>query len=824
MIADLMVPRTRSLALLLTVGLLARATIALGQEGAVPPAEPEPPPIQAIPLEDIATQAERTAIELQAMLPTEESKTALGQIETDFEAARKEIAASLKKTRSALPEVANLRTLQDLETQLLGLLAPLDEWDLALAPEARQVAGALQQLEGAAEVWKKTQAEARAAGASEVSLRRIASTRRDIDEGRRPLVARRDRIAALQDRFLEQRTSVDRLVKDVRAAIQVRMKGVFAVDRTPLWDVNVLESLDEELTEGWTDPLIARLERVGEYARENGRALAFQLVLFLSLAVGLRALGTRARERVEESGELREATQVFELPTAMALVISLALTPQLHPLAPRLFTLIIGTFAVVPAVVIVHRLTPQVMVPLIFGLLVFFLADRARAVLETVPVLERLILLGELVGAVAFLAWLMRPSRFARLPAEAQHDRVLRVIGVALRIALVLFSLALLADVVGLGDLADLLATGTLRSAYSGLFIYALLKVVQSLLAYGLVVRPLRLLRAVSQHRALVRRRLGTGLRATAILVWGYVTLVFFGLEASALSGLGRLVSANLNVGAISISLGDVGAFAVAVWLSFALARFVSFILEEDVYPRVRLARGVPYAVSSLVRYTLIFLGFLFALAAAGIELGKLTVVAGGLGVGIGFGLQSVVNNFVSGLILLFERPLQVGDVVQLPNLWGEIRRIGIRASTIRTWDGAEVVVPNGLLISDTVTNWTLSDRRRRLEVKVGVEYGTDAQRVIDLLLEVARAHRAVLTEPEPSAYFLNFGDSALEFMLRAWIPEFDEGYSIRSDITVAIQRALAEAGITVPFPQRDLHVRTISPDAASELGKRGAG
>ena len=234
------------------------------------------------------------------------------------------------------------------------------------------------------------------------------------------------------------------------------------------------------------------------------------------------------------------------------------------------------------------------------------------------------------------------------------------------------------------------------------------------------------------------------------------------------------------------------------------------------------LRAGVPYAVSSLMRYVLIFVGFLVALAAAGIQLSNLTVIAGGLGVGIGFGLQNVVNNFVSGLILLFERPLSVGDAVELhgQNQWGEIRRIGIRASVIHTWDGAEVIVPNGQLISEAVTNWTLSDRRRRVEVEVGVAYGTDAQRVLDLLLEVARGHSRVLTNPEPAALFLGFGDSSLDFRLRVWIDEFGEGFAVRSDLAVAIQRALADAGIAVPFPQRDLHVRSLSPEAAAEIDR----
>jgi small-conductance mechanosensitive channel len=140
----------------------------------------------------------------------------------------------------------------------------------------------------------------------------------------------------------------------------------------------------------------------------------------------------------------------------------------------------------------------------------------------------------------------------------------------------------------------------------------------------------------------------------------------------------------------------------------------------------------------------------------------------------------------------------------------------------IRTWEGGEVIVPNGQLVSESVTNWTLSDRKRRVEVNVGVEYGTEAQRVIDLLLEAARNHPTVLAEPEPRAFFMDFGDSALLFLLRAWIPDFGGGFSVRSDLSVEIQRALAEAGISVPFPQRDLHLRSVSDSAAAGLGRGG--
>jgi len=178
--------------------------------------------------------------------------------------------------------------------------------------------------------------------------------------------------------------------------------------------------------------------------------------------------------------------------------------------------------------------------------------------------------------------------------------------------------------------------------------------------------------------------------------------------------------------------------------------------------------------------------------------------------VGIGFGLQNVVNNFVSGLILLFERPVQVGDVVQIPaqSLFGRIGAIGIRASVVRTWDGAEVIVPNGDLISGVVTNWTLSDRRRRLDIPVDVARGTDPRRVIELLVGVAAANENIVDDPAPVCFFTGFGDSSLKFDLRMWVRDFDVGLSTRSNVAVAVDEALRREGLEVPIPRLDVQTR----------------
>jgi len=225
------------------------------------------------------------------------------------------------------------------------------------------------------------------------------------------------------------------------------------------------------------------------------------------------------------------------------------------------------------------------------------------------------------------------------------------------------------------------------------------------------------------------------------------------------------------------------------------------------VYPRLGLTVGHAFTFSQLVHYVVLTLGALIGLSAVGLDMTKLTIVAGALSVGIGFGLQNVVNNFVSGLILLFERPIQVGDQIEVGGLAGTLQRIGIRASVLRTPDGSEVIVPNGELISQKVTNWTLSDRNRLLRVDVGVAYGTKLAEATALMLGVAHAHPDVADDPPPEVLLMALADSSLNLQLRAWTEHPQRWPAIRSELLGRVYERLEEAGINIPFPQRTVHV-----------------
>jgi small-conductance mechanosensitive channel len=311
---------------------------------------------------------------------------------------------------------------------------------------------------------------------------------------------------------------------------------------------------------------------------------------------------------------------------------------------------------------------------------------------------------------------------------------------------------------------------------------------------------------SVREHKAEITLWWTRACYFVAGFLWLQGSLELFTIREQVYAAVKRVLEASLSFRSLRVSIGDVLSFLLVVAAAYYLSRIVRIVLQDDVLMRIPLKRGVPQAIAKTAQYLLLFFGFMLALSAAGLELNRLTLLTGAFGVGIGFGLQNIVNNFVSGLILLFERPVQLGDSVQVGNVFGDVTHIGIRSSRIRTPQGAEVIVPNGKLLSDDVTNWTLTSRTRRIEIPVGVAYGADPAKVIELITTVAKLHPDVLAEPEPVTLLIGFGDHSLNFELRFWTA-LQHHVTARSQIALSIAATLQEAGISIPSPAQELNV-----------------
>ena len=295
------------------------------------------------------------------------------------------------------------------------------------------------------------------------------------------------------------------------------------------------------------------------------------------------------------------------------------------------------------------------------------------------------------------------------------------------------------------------------------------------------------------------------------VIAWVYPTL-FDAFEA--------ILSLKFTFGSLTITPGSVITIVLIIYITLLVSRGLRAFLLQESLPRHKVEKGVQLSITRLVHYAIMTLGFIVLLRVLGFGLNQITILGGALGVGIGFGLQAIVNNFVSGLILLFERPIKVGDMIDVGTQVGEVKELGLRATTVQTFDNAEVVIPNSQLISSSVTNWTLAEKKVRVRIPVGVAYGTDVSTVFKILLGCAQANPSVLSNPKPSALFLAFGDSSLNFELRVWVADFDDRMLVLSELNQDIESEFDTAGIEIPFPQRDLHLRSIDPNAAETLHK----
>jgi len=305
---------------------------------------------------------------------------------------------------------------------------------------------------------------------------------------------------------------------------------------------------------------------------------------------------------------------------------------------------------------------------------------------------------------------------------------------------------------------------------------------------------------------------------ATALV---FALVVVVGVSAPRmLEGAFRLASGDVDriltqpyfrLGQLPITLGFlIKAFAFLLALSF-FSRFSRQLLQRQILVHTPWDLGQQYAISRVLGYLIFVFGLVVGLQSLGVNLSSLVVLGGALGVGAGFGLQPIVSNFVSGLVLLVERPVRIGDRVEVGKTVGDVMRIGGRSTWIRTNDNEIIIIPNSEFVTARVTNWTANDRSVRFAIPVGVSYASDPEKVRELLLEVARQHPDVLVDPAPEVVFEGLGESSLNFLLRVFtVNQVQTPFKLRSDLYFSIFRTFGQHGVEIPFPQRDLHIKSV--------------
>lgn len=471
----------------------------------------------------------------------------------------------------------------------------------------------------------------------------------------------------------------------------------------------------------------------------------------------------------------------------------------------------------------IEGLIPELQAPLRLRLRLFFVASIAsRVVLGPQWFLElpaEDMLLPHTLLVIALVLPLIAGLRLARrVPGLQGRHRIVRYITM---LALIV---TLVAEFLGYYNLANYLIFGVVMTAFAAFVLWMLLWLVDQAIDF-LTKGQTRLAYQARTWLGVRPRTEGeTGLGAYRLLfdllLWltfGVLVLNVWDTSGTMLAQLRSWVLDGFQVGDGTLVPIDIF-IGIAVFTALIIVTaWIKRLIQKRWLSQVRMDRGARDAITTMVGYLGFIVAVLVGLNLTGADLTTIGLAAAALSVGIGFGLQNIVNNFVSGLVLLFERPIKAGDFISIGEMEGWVKRISIRSTEIETMDRQNVLVPNSDLISEKVTNWVLRDPHIRLRLEIGVAYGSDVELVRDVLLKVGEENEEVITDgraPGPRALFMSFGDSALLFELRVWIRHVRKRFEVTSSLNFAIDQAFREHNITIPFPQRDLHVKTWSDEA----------
>lgn len=762
-------------------------------------AEPAKAAPEPVPLADAPRRAEETSNALGDLRDEVAQNETATSVERELRVLTREIDARLVDNRRTIARSSSIETLRRIESRWAPLRHSLGDLSRRLAARIERIDRASAQVDDAAATWAKTLEESRAGAPPEVA-RRIEALAGEIERTRAALGQHRSRLLALQSRVATQDGRMADAIASARHAREDLEANIFERDSPPLWSAAPAGGGSRGFFDDVARTLASQWTAAEAYAERKAARFALHAAAFVALTALLYWTRRRVRRWLKDDPRLSDVGAIFDVPAATALLITIVGGFRVYPDAPVLLYTAMGALALVPAVIILRRLIERGMYPVLYALVAFYVVDQVRLIATPLQLAPRLLVLLEMAGAAAFAGWLVARSgpraRAAGSPEQALRSGVILHWAGWAALALALASLA--TNVLGYVGLANLLGGALLSTAYVAIMLYALVEIADGLFVMALHLPPFTLLGAVQRHRALLSRRVLRFMQWAAAVLLVLFALGRLSLRDRLFAGAREILTAQSHWGSIQISLADVLGFALSVWAAFVVSRFVRFLLEEDVYTRFNMRRGMPYAISTMLNYVILIVGFLAGVAALGFDMTKFTILAGAFSIGVGFGLQNVFNNFVSGLILLFERPVKVGDVIQIEDASGIVEHIGIRASTVRTTTGSEIIVPNGKLISERVVNWTFSSHERSIQLPVAVPIGTDLPSVIRVLEKVAQDCEPIAKTPAPKAIVVRMGPDWLGLELHAWTERVDRWMEIRSDLAVAAAAALAQAKIPV--------------------------
>lgn len=705
----------------------------------------------------------------------------------------------------------NRQKVDNLINKWLGYLDFLNNWKASVKKATTKKVIVLDQISSSELIWEVTHNNAIENELPELIINRIKSVWESYKEINAVITTEKNEYLNLETKIIDQITIVESVVEELSSLKNSENYNLFYPRHTPFWEKPNQMDMDRSTEKAGVESISGNITKTKEYVQLQGNTVYFFIftLLFLATIILLIKNSFLKFPLLDPQRHLLSAKEVMVDRTLWVLLfVTLILIRLFFPNTPILFHDVLTILIVISAFVLMRPYIHKKFRNIIYFVVLLMFLDFAKTYIWLSSFHYRIYLLIEtslLFAVLIYFNYNYRETR--RIDLKKPSLLVRRVI----IIIYVLIAITYASNILGYTNLTDFLIKLCIKGGDLTFVFYAILLLLNGLiLGYTEYHFNNRLTTFDPLNKIVLEGKLQKLAKAIAVLLWLFYLLNLIDIFTPLSEIVMDIFSEPYLVGEVTFTLGTIFMFFAILAGSYIITRVISFLLDGNEIKlfSFKLTKGIPAAISMVIRYFILAFGAIIALSYVGIDLSEFNLLAGALGLGIGFGLQTIVSNFISGIILIFERPILPGDVVEVNNLIGTVNKIGVRASRINTYDGAEVVVPNNNLISEDLINWTLSNNIKRVEILIGVAYDTNPNEVLKILEQVTNENKDVLKNPPAKALFDSFGDSSLNFRLLFWV-YFQNGLQSKSDVSIAVYNKFEELGIKIPFPQREVHMRS---------------
>ncbi len=764
--------------------------------------------LHAIPLSSLTQNIENAIKEIHNIEEATKPEEKMQSVDSLHLIAKENLSEENKQITEEDKTITN-RSLDDAHKQWSTYKSKLGDWRTLISERSKLLTEERDEVNHMTIVWELTLEDARKEQAPKGTVLNIKDVINQLNALKNKLKSDRLDVYSKQSKLTELSKLIDETIGSIEEQKKLISKDMFIQDSPAIWnsyDSTFLTSISRTSIKQSSEDVLKSINVFYQVSKDK---FYIHLLFIVILIVLFNFTYKQSLKSENDDKQFLKARKILGHPILSGLIFGFVVTFWFYPLRQVIIDELFQFLLLIVISIYLPKVINKKYSTILYFTIGLHVVNQIHLIYFPSGIILRLLTFIEI--GLSFYIFKLLLDKKSPLRIDENEKKWSLLIKLT-RLLQVLLIVPLLANIFGFVSL-----TVYLNDFIINVLINGFITLVCLLIFIGAIVlifnsEYILVLHSVRNNTTKIIKWLIKYSSITAFLLWSASALQLLGFYDSFVKWLLSIFDLSWSIGDVNIDLGSVITFILIIFLTYLISKFVRIILKEEVFTRIKLPRGVPGATTMLVGYFIVGWGMVISVTALGINLSEFGLMAGALGVGIGFGLQSIVLNFIAGLVLAFERPIQAGDTIEVGTVMGTVKYIGVRASTVLTFDGSEVIVPNGSLISNDVINWTLSDRRKRRDIMVGVEYGTDPHLVMDILREAAKNNVNVLQDPEPWILFEGFGDSSLNFMVRFWSP-MDVGLTTKSEVTIAIYDGLNKAGIKIPFPQQDLHLKSIEPE-----------